>query len=78
VTAPRLPHILIENASKTIQVEKMSNKENKFYLTDVLREKLTVDETERDLVFETVEEILAAHPVASVSRLRGNFKPELT
>jgi len=56
----------------------MSNKENKFYLTDVLREKLTVDETERDLVFETVEEILAAHPVASVSRLRGNFKPELT
>ncbi len=43
----------------------MSTLETKFYFTDILREKLPVNDTERDLVLETVEEILAAHPGAS-------------
>jgi hypothetical protein len=29
------------------------------YLTPILREKIAADEAERDIVFETVEEVLA-------------------
>lgn len=46
-------------APTALMVEKMSNRKFKYYVTEILREKLLVDETERDLVFETVEEILA-------------------
>ncbi len=45
----------------------MSTRKAEFYFTDVLREKLKANDTERDLVFETVEEILAVHPVASAN-----------
>jgi|MudIll2142460700_1097286.scaffolds.fasta_scaffold453407_1 hypothetical protein len=37
----------------------MPTGKSKYYVTDVLRERLLADDTERDIVFETVEEILA-------------------
>ena len=39
--------------------KRMGNEKSKFYVTEILREKLYADETERDLVFETVEEVLS-------------------